>query len=44
MMCKCGHSFEEHNPTGECLEPGCDCEMFVDESDDDSPDDEEIVA
>jgi hypothetical protein len=33
-MCKCGHEFEEHNPTGECLSPGCDCERFRDEYED----------
>jgi hypothetical protein len=30
-MCTCGHEFEEHNPTGECNVPGCDCEMYVDD-------------
>ena len=41
-MCKCGHTFEEHNPTGECNYPGCDCEMFIDDLDD-SPEEEVFV-
>jgi hypothetical protein len=40
-MCKCGHEFDEHNPTGECNSPGCDCDMFIDDMDD-SPEDEEV--
>lgn len=33
-MCRCGHNEEEHNPTGECLSPGCDCMQYTDEMDD----------
>jgi hypothetical protein len=31
-MCKnCDHEMSEHNPTGECNVPGCDCEMYEDD-------------
>lgn len=44
MTCRCGHDFEQHNPTGECNEPGCGCDMFVDENDDEAADEEGILA
>lgn len=40
-MCRCGHEFEEHNPTGECLEPGCECLMYVDENDDETTEEDD---
>ena len=43
MTCRCGHEFEEHNPTGECNSPGCDCEMFVDEDNDEALDDDGTI-
>lgn len=30
-VCSCGHSFEEHDDTGICLDPDCDCELYQEE-------------
>jgi hypothetical protein len=26
--CQCGHDFEDHDETGICMDPECDCELY----------------
>lgn len=30
-MCSCGHSFDDHDEYGTCMEPDCDCELYEEE-------------